>query len=288
MKYCLSCSKAFTSKQWGCPSCGFTPHDLDGFVSFASELSETAESYDAERYKVVAAIEQVHFWFRSRNDLIVWVLKKYFPNSLSLLEVGCGTGQVLNSIHPAKPNLRLVGTEIHVKGLVFCRQRLPNAEFMQMDARAIPFTEEFDVVCAFDVIEHVEEDAKVLAQMYQTCRSGGGILITVPQHQWLWSYKDDFAHHKRRYSRKELLEKVSHAGFKVVTVTSFVSLLLPLMYLSRLWEHAPTQFEPQRELEISPRLNRIFYALMRCETAMIRWGVSLPVGGSLLLVAKKN
>lgn len=287
MKHCLSCGKDFTGKHWDCPNCGYMPHDLDGFLSFAPELSETAESYDAERYKVVAAIEQAHFWFRSRNALIVWALKKYFPNSLSLLEVGCGTGQVLDSIHAAQPNLELVGTEIHVKGLEFCRQRLPNAEFMQLDARVMPFVEEFDLVCAFDVIEHVEEDAKVLAQMHQACRSGGGILITVPQHQWLWSYKDDFAHHKRRYSRKELLKKISNAGFKITTVTSFVSLLLPLMYLSRLWERAPTQFEPQRELDISPRLNRIFYTLMRCETAMIRWGVPLPVGGSLLLVAKK-
>ncbi|OGX06031.1 MAG: hypothetical protein A3G87_08405 [Omnitrophica bacterium RIFCSPLOWO2_12_FULL_50_11] len=260
---------------------------MGGFVSFAPKLSETVESYDAERYQSVAAIERKHFWFRSRNDLIMWALKKNFPAARSLLEVGCGTGQVLDNIHATMRVQRLVGTEIHVKGLAFCRQRLPDAEFMQMDARAIPFADEFDVVCAFDVIEHVEEDDKVLAQMYQACRSGGGILITVPQHQWLWSYKDDFAHHKRRYCRKKLLEKVSAAGFRVTTVTSFVSLLLPLMYFSRLWERTPAQFEPQRELDISPLLNHIFYLLMRVETALIRWGVSLPAGGSLLLVSKK-
>lgn len=287
MKLCPGCGKAFTSNQWVCPNCGHTPQKLGGFVSFAPELSETAESYDAARYQAVAAIERKHFWFRSRNDLIVWALKKYFPDARSLLEVGCGTGQVLDNIRLAKPAQRLVGTEIHVKGLEFCRQRLPEAEFMQMDARAIPFADEFDVVCAFDVIEHVEEDARVLEQMHQACKPGGGILITVPQHQWLWSYKDDFAHHKRRYSRKELLEKVSAAGFRVTTVTSFVSLLLPLMYFSRLWERTPAQFEPQRELDISPLLNRIFYFLMRVETALIRWGVTLPAGGSLLLVGKK-
>jgi hypothetical protein len=52
-------------------------------------------------------------------------------------------------------------------------------------------------------------------------------------------------------------------------------------------ERRPTRFEPQRELEISPALNRIFYFLMRIETALIRTGLSLPVGGSLLLIAKK-
>lgn len=287
MKLCPGCGKVFTSNQWVCPNCGYAPQKLGGFVSFAPELSETAESYDAARYQAIAAIERKHFWFRGRNDLIVWALEKYFPDAHSLLEVGCGTGQVLDNIHAAMPAQRLVGTEIHVKGLEFCRQRLPEAEFMQVDARAIPFADEFDVVCAFDVIEHVEEDARVLEQMHLACRSGGGILITVPQHQWLWSYKDDFAHHKRRYSRKELLEKVSAAGFRVTTVTSFVSLLLPLMYFSRLWERTPAQFEPQRELDISPLLNRIFYFLMRVETALIRWGVMLPAGGSLLLVGKK-
>lgn len=287
MKRCMSCGNEFESTRWDCPCCGQSPQQLDGFVSFAPELSATVDSYDAERYQSVALIERKHFWFRGRNDLIVWALRMHFSSASSLLEVGCGTGQVLDNIHAALPSLRLVGTEIHVKGLTFCRQRLPNAEFMQMDARAIPFTNEFDVVSAFDVIEHVDEDAEVLAQLYQACRPGGGILITVPQHRWLWSYKDDFAHHKRRYSREELRAKVLAAGFQITTVTSFVSLLLPLMYLSRVRERQPTQFEPQRELEISPLLNRAFYFFSRIETALIRAGLTLPAGGSLLLIAKK-
>lgn len=287
MKFCLSCGNTFASPLWVCPGCGYTPQVLNGITGFAPGMSETTESYDAERYAVIAAIERAHFWFRGRNDLIAWSLEKYFPEARSLLEVGCGTGQVLERIHVTKPDLRLVGTEIHVRGLEFSRKRLPETEFLQMDARAIPFAEEFDVVCACDVIEHVDEDAAVLAQMHQACRPGGGIVLTVPQHRWLWSYKDDFAHHKRRYSWRELQEKVARAGFRVVKATSFVSLLLPLMYISRLRERAPAQFDPQRELEIHPLLNQIFLALMRCECGLVRRGASLPAGGSLLLVAKK-
>lgn len=287
MKLCLSCGKTFTSPLWVCPGCGYTPQVLDGFTSFVPELSEATESYDAQRYAAIAAVERAHFWFRGRNDLIAWALGKYFPEASALLEVGCGTGQVLDRVRATRPDLRLVGTEIHVQGLKFSRQRLPETEFLQMDARAIPFAEEFDVVCAFDVIEHVDEDARVLAQLHQACRSGGGMLITVPQHRWLWSYKDDFAHHKRRYSRLDLEKKVADAGFRVVKATSFVSLLLPLMYISRLWECAPAQFDPQRELAIHSALNRVFLQLMRCEGALIRGGASLPAGGSLLLVAKK-
>lgn len=287
MKRCMDCGNEYSGESWDCQKCGYAPNELNGFMSFAPELSESVEHYDAERYQAVAAIERSHFWFRGRNALIAWALKKNFPDARSLLEVGCGTGQVLDNLHSAAPGLRLVGTEINVTGLEFCRQRLPEAEFLQMDARAIPFTDEFDVVCAFDVIEHVEKDDQVLAQMHQACRDGGGILITVPQHQWLWSYKDDFAHHKRRYSRRELLAKVSGSGFRVMAATSFVSLLLPLMYVSRLLEQTPAEFEPRRELEISPVLNRLFYFLMRVETVLIRLGLSLPAGGSLLLVATK-
>ncbi|MFZ5772582.1 MAG: class I SAM-dependent methyltransferase [Thermodesulfobacteriota bacterium] len=261
---------------------------LDGFTSFAPGLSEVAESYDAARYATIAAVERTHFWFRGRNDLIVWALGKYFPNARSLLEVGCGTGQVLESIQTIRPGLRLVGTEIHVRGLGFSRRRLPETEFLQMDARAIPFADEFDVVCAFDVIEHVEEDATVLAQLYQACRPGGGLLLTVPQHRWLWSYKDKFAHHQRRYCRRELEEKVVDAGFRVVRASSFVSLLLPLMYVSRVLEREPAQFNSQREFDIRPTLNQVFLALMRAEATLIRRGVSLPAGGSLLLVAQKT
>lgn len=287
MKSCPACGGAFAAPHWVCPSCGHTPQRLQGFTSFAPALSETTENYDAARYAAVAAVEGSHFWFRGRNDLVAWALGQYFPAADSLLEVGCGTGQVLARLYASKPDLRLVGTEIHVRGLDLARRRLPEAEFLQMDARAIPFVEEFAVVCAFDVLEHLAEDTAVLAQMFRACRSGGGLLLTVPQHRWLWSHKDDFAHHKRRYSRKELADKVIRAGFQVVKATSFVSLLLPLLYVSRLREQAPTRFDPQRELTVNPVVNRSLLALMRWEGALIRGGISLPAGGSLLLVARK-
>lgn len=288
MKRCAGCGNLFAGEGWRCPRCGNEPQQLDGFLSFAPGLSDASSSYDAARYHAVAAVERGHFWFRARNQLIAWGLARFFPKADSLLEIGCGTGQVLASIHAERPELKVVGTEIHTKGLSYCRERLPDAEFIQMDARSVPFADEFDVVCAFDVLEHIVEDDAVLAQMYKSCRPGGGIMITVPQHQWLWSYKDDFAHHQRRYARNELETKVATAGFRVQAVTSFVSLLLPLLYLSRVRECAPEGFDPQRELEISPLLNRIFSFVMLIELLLIRAGFRFPAGGSLLLLAKKS
>jgi len=284
----LSCDNPFTGTGWDCPKCGYSPQELNGFVSFAPRLSKTTENYDANRYAAIAAVEREHFWFRGRNDVIAWALGKFYPDAQSLMEIGCGTGQVLGHIRTKRPGLRLVGTEIHTQGLKYSRETLPESELLQMDASELPFAEEFDVICAFDVIEHIDGDAQVLAQMLQACRPGGGIIITVPQHRWLWSSRDDFAHHKRRYRRRELEEKVKDAGFKVITTTSFVSILLPLMYMSRLWERVSDKFNPQRELSVHPLLNKVFLSLMRCESALIRLGISLPIGGSLLLVAKKR
>src|SRR5690606_28048554 len=132
------------------------------------------------------------------------------------------------------------------------------ANFMQMDARRIPFIEEFDVVGAFDVLEHVEEDEVVLAEIHQALKPDGHIVLTVPQHTWLWSPSDDYAHHERRYGLNELGKKVQAAGFKIQRSTSFVALLLPLMLLSRLrTKKRPHAFDPTDELKLSACMNSV-------------------------------
>ncbi|MCC6904213.1 MAG: class I SAM-dependent methyltransferase, partial [Anaerolineae bacterium] len=145
-------------------------------------------------------LEDGSFWFRNRNRLLIWALRKYFPEADNLLEVGCGTGYVLRGITGANPALRLAGSEIYDTGLGYARQRIPHATFYQMDARAIPFRDEFAVVGAFDVLEHIEEDQAVLRQMYQAVRPGGGIMLSVPQHPALWSEVDVYSRHVRRYT----------------------------------------------------------------------------------------
>ncbi|MDE2346122.1 MAG: SAM-dependent methyltransferase, partial [Gammaproteobacteria bacterium] len=138
------------------------------------------------------------------------------------------------------------------------------------------------------VIEHIEEDQRVLAEMHRAVRVGGGIILTVPQHKWLWSYADEYAHHRRRYQARELRIKVEQAGFCVLRMTSFVSLLLPLMYLSRLRNRKQRQgYDDTAELRVNGALNAIMGWVMDLERLLIRLGVRFPAGGSLLLVAKK-
>ena len=177
---------------------------------------------------------------------------------------------------------RVAGSELHAEGLPFAARRAPGAELMQMDARRIPFCAEFDVVGAFDVLEHIEEDEQVLRGIFDACRPGGGVLLTVPQHAWLWSRRDEIARHRRRYSRRELLAKLASAGFRRPWATSFVSLLLPLMALSRRRKDVSSA-----ELEVGDAANRVLLAVMALERGLIRAGLRLPAGGSLLVAAHK-
>src|SRR5215203_1763502 len=213
MKLCTSCGGGFESLSWQCPHCSRMPEVIDGRFAFAPELARESEGFEADYFARLAEQEAGNFWFRSRNRLLIWALERYFPNAKSFLEIGCGTGFVMSGLRKAFPNLVLSGSEVFSEGLGFAAARLPGVELFQMDARRIPFREEFDLIGAFDVIEHIKQDEEVLAQMFQSTRKGGGILITVPHHQFLWSPVDEFARHVRRYETRELRDKVERAGF---------------------------------------------------------------------------
>ena len=241
-------------------------------------------------FKELAELEAGNFWFRARNKLILWALHKYSPNLKSFLEIGCGTGFVISAISKRFPEARLSGSEYFEEGLVYAQQRVPGAEFTQMDARHIPYESELDAIGAFDVLEHIEEDKAVLQQICKALKPGGVVFITVPQHRWLWSVVDEYACHVRRYDVKELHEKVGEAGFEIVRSTSFVSTLLPVMYLSRLLQRnkMDMSINNMAGLRINPILNKILEWFLRFELVLIRVGISLPVGGSRLLVARKS
>jgi len=185
--------------------------------------------------------------------------------------------------------MSLSGSEISTNGLAHAAQRIPQANFFQMDARAIPFEAEFDTIGAFDVIEHINEDEAVLAQIFRALKPGGGMLLTVPQHEFLWSQVDEHACHVRRYHAPELRTRIERAGFKVLTMTSFVSLLLPLMFASRLTRRKAQQdFDVLAELRLSPAANFVLKSILDLERGLIRAGVRFPFGGSLLVVAQKR
>ncbi len=289
MKSCIKCNRTFSSPEWTCPACGYEPPRLNGVVAHAPELADAGGGFKPEYFATLAQLEASNFWFRARNELIVWALRTHQPKAESLLEVGCGTGFVLSGLAAACPGMSLNGSEIFIGGLSHAAARLPDANFMQMDARQVPYVEEFDAIGAFDVLEHIEEDEEVLAQLHKALKPGGILLLTVPQHPWLWSATDDYACHVRRYTDEELKRKLLAQKFTIERNTSFVSVLLPAMLLSRRKKTDSTaEHDILAELRLPRLINEGLYAAMRAEQALIKWGVNLPLGGSRLAVARKQ
>lgn len=289
MKLCAACGARFNSVGWSCPTCYYQPKLIEGHLAFAPELAEVNDGFEAIFFSQLAKLEAKNFWFRSRNRLIIWVLRQYLPQIHNFFEIGCGTGFVLAAVEQAFPSMSLYGSEIFSQGLNFAQQRLSRTQLFQMDARKIPFVNEFDAIAAFDVLEHIKEDDVVLGQMHQALRKDGGIILTVPQHPFLWSYADDYARHVRRYRVRELKHKVERAGFQVIKMTSFVSLLLPLMIISRWQQQRPDpEYDGMLELKISGWKNAVLENILSLERTIIRLGYSFPAGGSLLCVARRS
>jgi SAM-dependent methyltransferase len=195
---------------------------------------------------------------------------------------------MLQAFTQARPDLSVSGAELFSEGIAVARRRVPDVPIYQLDARRMPFQDEYDVAAALDVLEHVDDDLAAIAGLHRCLRPGGGLLVTVPQHPALWSPADEISQHVRRYRRRELLQKLASAGFEILRTTSFVSLLLPAMAAQRvLARRERVSYSLTQELTATARITPLLDGIMAAERALVRLGASFPAGGSLLVVARK-
>ncbi len=288
MKICPACASAHDASGWVCPICHVAPPVEDGIPLLAPAIKSGDGTDATYSLEALAAAEQKHFWFRNRAELVAWAIREHFPAARSLLDVGCGTGGILASLGTTCANVALTGGDALLDALRYARARVRDVELLQLDIRSLPFERHFDLISAFDVLEHLDDDQHVLQEMRKAVRDGGGLLVTVPQHPELWSRVDDFSRHRRRYRRRELIDRVQRAGFSVRLVTSFTTMMLPAMALSRLLDgRRVTPFDPVAELNVGAAVNAVGSILCAVERTAISHGISWPAGGSLLLLATK-
>jgi SAM-dependent methyltransferase len=289
MIICPKCNKSNNFWPHSCGWCGFKTDVVDGYLSWAPHIAKLNNAdlfFEPAIFKKLAALEDNNFWFKSRNKLISDVIDEYCKSATSFMEVGCGTGFVLREIEARSQFDTVIGTELFVEGLKFAKARCSASTLIQMDARSMPYVSHFDVLGSFDVLEHIEQDDLVLQQMHKALKPKGHLILTVPQHPWLWSTVDEAACHVRRYTKNELHVKVQNSGFEVLRSTSFVSLLLPFMLLSRL-RASKNKKDSSAELKINPILNKVFNAAMTAERFLINRSVNFSIGGSRILIARK-
>lgn len=270
------------------------PTVIDGIKCFSPEVANSYEDYPDGGFDLTDKSGETSFWVRSRNRLFKSIVKRFLAKDrkTKLLEIGCGNGGFIKTIAEDK-NIEVTGSEIYVKGLSYAKKSLPDVNFIQFDVSQGILGESYDMILAFDVLEHIENDIDAMSNIKNMLSAGGKLIVSVPQHMFLWSSLDEIVKHKRRYSRSDMLDKLRACGLEISYSTSFVFAPFPLMIVSRIFDRKGTNSQSdeaafERKVSFSGALNWILDKVMRIDEFLIRAGVSLPFGGTLVVVAKRN
>lgn len=226
------------------------------------------------------------WWSVGRRALVRRLCKKYSrKQGLYILDIGCGTGSTIKETQLLGPSY---GIDVSPEAVKYCRERGVDSVCVA-DASALPYRDErFDIIISVDVLEHVDDDVGSLEEIYRVCRPGAILILTVPAFRFLWSRRDEFAHHKRRYTLKEMREKLSVAGFQIIRATYInLPLLIPLFLLAKVGRLLSPKPTVKMEYVIVPSpINKVLGWVISGEAG---WLVNfdLPIGTSIGCVAKK-
>lgn len=255
-----------------------------------------ADCFGPRDYELLYEAEPRHFWFRSRNRLIGSVVERLvepWSAGYRVLEVGCGTGNVLQVLEQVCRAGQVIGLDLFAHGLRYARQRT-DCPLLRADLHSLPFGPSFHLVGLFDVLEHLPDDAAALERLHRVLLPGGRLVLTVPAYMQLWSHTDEFAQHYRRYTPSQLHERLRASGFSVASLTHFMTPLYPLLWLGRrlaCWLPGTARRTRRelfiQELRVHPLANALLHGLARCENWALARGLRLPLGASLLAVASK-
>ena len=261
-------------------------------------------------YAIMDRVEDSHWWFVGRRAILESFLKEIAArtgsrlqapdrgwtssfdferppeggtaNALRILDVGCGTGanlEMLSQFGEAE------GVDVSDDALEFCRRKGLKAE--KGLAETLPYPDEtFDLTTALDVIEHLDDDVAGLKEMYRVTKRGGFSLIFVPAFMWLWGVQDDISHHRIRYTKSQIVERLKQAGYKVERATyANFTFFAPILVGRTLMKFTGLRPESENNVNVSA-LNGVFGKLFSAERHWLgRFG--FPFGVSIVVVARK-
>lgn len=268
-------------------------------LSDSDQRGATADKggYDPQFFAKIVEVEDRHFWFQARNQVIASAVSdivKGLPNGYRLLEVGCGTGVVLGQLAKVCDRGDVEGFDLYPEAVEFARERT-GCRVSVGDILSPPSSiGMFDVVCIFDVLEHLPNDQEILEALRALLKSGGTLVLTVPAHMSLWSYFDVAACHCRRYDKGGLQRVLEASEFQVDYLTEFMVTLYPLIWLLRRLNGARLRGDREiaaqkasSELTVVPGINSLLKLVLGWETLAVRRRLILPRGTSLLAIARK-
>lgn len=229
-------------------------------------------------------LEETHWWHKAKQKVLIELLTKFLSiKDPEILDVGCGTGKTLETLQKYG---RSYGIDSSKLAISYCLKRgLKNVKVGS--THDIRFKSlRFDIVTMLDVLEHTDEK-RTLSEVNRVLKKDGLLIITVPAHQSLWSQWDIVLHHKRRYSRKDLIAALNKNGFTVLKISYLYSFLLgPVMFVRFVKTLIFNEGYPSDFRVSFPLVNSLFGIMTRIERKVFNI-VGLSAGTSLVCVAKK-
>jgi SAM-dependent methyltransferase len=234
-------------------------------------------------YDQMAELDERHWWYCARRDVVEALIRRVIrpPEGAAILEIGCGTGHNFAMLskfgHVDALELDDEARVISEKRLGRSIMRSPLPELTGVPQR------HYDMIGAFDVIEHIDDDEAAVASIAQRLKPAGKFVMTVPAHQWMWSAHDTVNHHKRRYSKASLRKLIDNSPLRLEALGYFNSLLFPVAVAERMASKARGKDGGDLELPPAP-LNAALKRTFAAERHLIG-RVPLPPGLSLFAVA---
>jgi SAM-dependent methyltransferase len=243
---------------------------------------------DERLMRTMLDVDEHHWWYRGRRRIIQAELDRLaLRNPARVLDAGCGSGRTLQEL--VRYGV-VEGIELNPDAAAVAAGR-GYGEVKVGRLEELPWSDDsFDLITCLDVIEHTPDDRAALSELRRVSRPSGWLLVTVPAYPALWSGHDEANHHYRRYLRGSLRQAARDAGWQVVRITSFNSLLLAPAAAVRLAQRRRSHgnsYSP--DLTLGPDwLNDTLERALRVEARWLARGRTLPVGLSLLAVLRNQ
>lgn len=234
-------------------------------------------------YKRMAEIQSDHWWFVARRSILSRLIKSLgLPENSEILEAGCGPGGNLAMLSQFG---EVYGFDPDKSARDFAMQQGTRHVAAGFLPKTIPFIDkQFDLVCAFDVIEHLDEEEASLIALKAKVKPGGYALFTVPAHPFLWSSHDLRHHHKRRYNKKQFEANITRAGFEIRKSSWFNCFLFPIVVMIRSVNRIRANSDHDDEAIPWRPINKLLTLIFELEGFLLRY-FNLPFGVSIVLLA---